>query len=264
MNIAVCIKQVPATESKIRPSADGKDIDRTGLSYVVNPYDEFGVEEGLKVKEQCGEGTVTVITLGPEKAQEALRTCLAMGADEAIHIKDEALDGGDSYSVAFVLAEALKKGSYDLIFFGKQAIDDDSGAVGIQVAEMMALSHVAVINKLEVNIAEKRALAHRQIEGAVEVIETSLPTVFTCQKELNEPRYASLPGIMKAKKKPLTVWTLSDLGLNPEVTGLTGAKTMIEKIVSPPVRVAGTVIEGDPPTAVKALARLFREEIKVL
>ena len=264
MNIAVCIKQVPATESKIRPSADGKDIERTGLSYVVNPYDEFGLEEGLKIKEQCGEGRVSVITIGSDKAQEALRTCLAVGADEAIHIKDKALDGGDSYSVALVLAEALGKGNYDIIFFGKQAIDDDSGAVGIQVAEMMALPHVAVINKLEVNIEEKRALAHRQIEGAIEAIETSLPAIFTCQKELNEPRYASLPGIMKAKKKPLTVWTLSDLDLDSEVVGSRGAKTVIEKIASPPVRVAGTIIEGDPPTAVKELVRLFREEAKVL
>jgi len=264
MKIAVCIKQVPASESKIRPSADGKDIDRRGLSFVVSPYDEFGLEEALKIKEQSGDARVTVLTIGPEKAQDALRTCLAVGADEAIHIKDEAFEGGDAYSVALVLTEALKKEDYDLIFFGKQAIDDDSGAVGIEVAEMMGLPHVAVINKLEVDFVASRAVAHRQIEGALEVIETSLPAIFTCQKELNEPRYASLPGIMKARKKPLTIMSRNDLGLASDRVGSKGAKSLIEKITAPPSRESGVLIEGDPPTAVKELARLFREEIKVL
>ncbi len=264
MNIAVCIKQVPSTESKIRPSVDGKDIDRSGLSYVVNPYDEFGVEEGLKIKEQLGDGTVTAISIGQDKVSEALRTCLAVGVDQAIHIKDEALEGSDAYTIARVLATALKKSSYDVIFFGKQAIDDDSGAVGIHVAELMGLPHVSVINKLEIFAGENRAVAHRQIEGAVEVVETPLPAVFTCQKELNEPRYASLPGIMKAKQKPLTVWNLSDLEINPESVGSAKAMLSVEEITSPPVRVTGTIIKGNPSEAVSELLRLLREEAKVL
>jgi len=264
MKMAVCIKQVPASESKIRPAADGKDIDRRGLSFVVNPYDEFGLEEALKIKEQQGGGTVTVITLGPDKAQEALRTCLAVGADEAVHIKDEAFESGDAYATARVLAEALKGGGYDLIFFGKQAIDDDSGAVGIEVAEMMGLPHVAVINKLEVDSEKGRAVAHRQIEGALEVFEVSLPAVFTCQKELNTPRYASLPGIMKARKKPLNPLSLADLGLSPEQVGKNGALTQLQEIRTPPSRESGHLIEGDPAEAARELARLFREEIKVL
>lgn len=263
MNIAVCIKQVPATESKIKPAEDGLDIDRTGLSYVVNPYDEFGVEEALKIKEQVGEGKVSVISIGPDKTVEALRTCLAVGADQAIHIKDDALVGGDAYTTARVLSAALKKGNYDLIFFGRQAIDDDSGAVGIQVAELMGLPHVAGINKFKLNAEERTALAHRQIEGAVEIIETSLPAVFTCQKELNEPRYASLPGIMKARQKPMTVWSLSDLELSAEACGPEAAKLAIEKVASPPVREAGKKIEGDTTQAVTELVRLLREEAKI-
>lgn len=264
MNIVVCIKQVPATESKIKPSADGKDIDRTGLSYVVNPYDEFGVEEALKIKERLKTGEVTVITIGPDKAAEALRTCLAVGADRAIHIKDPALEGGDAYSTAVVLAAALKKQPYDIIFFGKQAVDDDNGAVGIHVAERMGLPHVALVNKLELYPEETRAVAHRQIEGALEVVETPLPAIFTCQKGLNEPRYASLPGIMKAKQKPLAVLSLSDLELKPDQVGSRGAKLSIDRLELPPVRGAGKVIEGDPARAVAELVRLLREEAKIL
>jgi len=264
MNIAVCIKQVPATESKIKPSADGKEIDRTGLSYVVNPYDEFGVEEGLKIKERLKSGQVTVITIGPDKAAEALRTCLAVGADQAVHIKDPALEGGDAYSNAVVLAAALKKQPYDIIFFGRQAIDDDNGAVGIEVAELMGLPHVAAVNKLEIDPAAKRAVAHRQIEGALEVVETPLPAIFTCQKGMNEPRYASLPGIMKAKQKPLAVLSLQDLGLTSDQVGARGAKLQVDKLELPPVRSAGKIIEGDAATAVSELVRLLREEAKIL
>ncbi|TAK00401.1 MAG: electron transfer flavoprotein subunit beta/FixA family protein [Candidatus Manganitrophaceae bacterium] len=264
MNIAVCIKQVPASESKVKPSADGKDIDRTGLTYVVNPYDEFGVEEALRIKERLKTGQVTIVTLGPDKAAEALRTCLAVGADQAIHIKDPALEGGDAYTTALALAAALKRSPYDILFFGRQAIDDDNGAVGIHVADLMGLPHVAGINKLEIDAPAKKAVAHRQIEGAIEVVEVSLPAIFTCQKGLNEPRYASLPGIMKAKQKPLAVLTLADLGLDPKEVGSSGAKLVVEKIESPPVRSEGKIIEGEPAQAVAELVRVLREEIKVL
>lgn len=264
MNIAVCIKQVPATESKIKPSPDGKDIDRTGLSYVVNPYDEFGVEEALKIKEQIGEGTITAISIGQEKTAEALRTCLAVGVDQAIHIKGAALAGSDAHAIARILTAVLQKEHYDLIFFGKQAIDDDSGAVGIHVAEMMHLPHVAAINKLEIIAGEKRAVAHRQIEGGTEVIEIPLPAVFTCQKELNQPRYASLPGIMKAKQKPMAVLTLADLDIPADSVGSVHAKISIHQITAPQARTAGKMIEGNPAEAVSALVRLLHEEAKVL
>jgi electron transfer flavoprotein beta subunit len=264
MNIVISIKQVPATEAKIKVAPDGLDIDRTGLTYVVNPYDEFGVEEALRIKERFGQGTVTVITIGPEKAQEALRTCLAIGADKAVHIKDPALEGGDAYATALALSAALKTIPFDVLFFGKQAIDDDNGAVGIHVAELLGLPHVAVVNRLEIDEKARRATAHRQIEGAVEVVEIPLPAVFTCQKGLNEPRYASLPGIMKAKQKPLAVLTLAELGLKPEEVGRAGAKLSLSRMFPPPERGEGRILTGEPQTAVAELVRLLREEAKVI
>ncbi len=264
MNIAVCVKQVPATDSRIKPSVHEDDIDRTDISYVVNPYDEFGVEEALKIRDRLKAGSVTVITIGPEKAAETLRSCLAVGADQAIHLKDPSLAGGDAYSTALVLAAAIKKGSYDIIFFGKHAVDSDSGAVAIHVAEFLGLPHVGVINQLIINAEEKHAVAHRQIEGAIEVVETSLPAIFTCQKGLNEPRYATLAGIMKAKQKPLTVFTLDDLGLTESQVGSKGAKLVVERLEVPLARKAGVILEGDPDSAVAELVRLLHEEVKVL
>lgn len=262
MNLIVCIKQVPATEAQIRIDASKKDIDRSNLTYVVNPYDEFGVEEALRIKEKFGKGKVTVITMGPAKAVEALRNCLAMGADEAIHLKDDTFEGADSYATALVLAAALSRVPYDIIFFGKQAVDDDNGAVGIQVAELLNIPHVAVVNKLEID--GKRAVANRQIEGGTEIVETSLPAVFTCQKGLNEPRYASLPGIMKAKNKPLKGMTLADLSLKAENVGRAGSKLNLLGMALPPKRKGGRIIEGEPPQAVRELVRLLREEAKVI
>jgi len=264
MNIVVCIKQVPATEAKIRVTPSGNDIDRTHLSYVVNPYCEFGVEEALRIKERLGAGEVTVVSLGPSKVVEALRTCLAMGADRAIHLRDDSFEGGDSFATALALATALKRLSFDLLLFGKQAVDDDDGAVGIQVAELLGLPHVAVVNKLEINAEHKSAVAHRQIEGGIEVVEISLPAVITCQKGLNEPRYASLPGIMKAKQKPLQELDLKTLGLDPAAAGVAGAKLKLVKLIPPAARTAGKILKGPPSQAVKDLVRLLREEAKVL
>ncbi len=264
MNIAVCIKQVPASDSRLMPSPESVDIKREGLSYVVNPYDEFGLEEALQIRERLGGGQVTVLTIGPEKAAEALRTCLAMGADCAVHLKDPTLEGADTYTTAVVLAAALKKQPYDIIFFGKQAIDDDGAAVGIYVAEFMGLPHVAVVNKLDLFPGERRAVAHRQIEGAIEVVEVSLPAIFTCQKGLNEPRYASLPGIMRAKQKPLSIFSLQELGLTPRQVGGTGAKCYIQHLVLPATRPTGKIFSGDVTSSVAALVQHLREDIKIL
>jgi len=264
MNIVVSVKQVPSTESKISVAPDGLDIDRTSLSYVVNPYDEFGLEEALRIKERIGSGTVTVLTVGPEKAQDALRSCLAVGADKAIHVKDPLAQGGDAHATARVLAAALKTIPFDILFFGKQAIDDDSGAVGIHVAEFLGVPHVAVVNKLEIDVPTKRAVAYRQIEGALEVVETPLPALFTCQKGLNEPRYPSLPGIMKAKQKPLTVLTLADLGLKPQEVGKSGSTLHLREMKPPPVRSEGKILTGEAATAVEQLVRLLHDEAKVI
>ena len=264
MNMVVCIKQVPATEAKIRVAPNGSDIDRMNLSYVVNPYCEFGVEEALRIKEKLGAGEVTVVSLGPSTAVEALRTCLAMGADKAVHLRDDSFENGDSITTALALATALKRLTFDLLLFGKQAVDDDNGAVGIQVAELLGLPHVAVVNKLEIDAVHRTAVAHRQIEGGIEVVETTLPAVITCQKGLNEPRYASLPGIMKAKQKPFQELDLKALGLGPATVGAAGAKLKLVKLTSPATRTAGKILDGSSSQAVKELVRLLQEEAKIL
>jgi len=264
MNMAVCIKQVPATEMKIKPADNRKEIDWVGLSYVVNPYDEFAVEEALQIKERIGCGSVTAITVGPDKAAEALRVCLAVGVDQAIHVKDPPLAGGDNHTTSLVLTAVLKMQPYDIIFFGKHAIDDAEGAVGIRVADRLGLPHVSVVVKLEVYPEEKRAVAHRQIEGGVEVVEVSLPAVFTCQKGLNEPRYASLPGIMRAKQKPLTVVTLAKLGLAPNQVGEVGAYAVVDAIAPAPIRKVGQILQGDPTQMVLDMVGLLHDDAHIL
>ncbi|UCD56070.1 MAG: electron transfer flavoprotein subunit beta/FixA family protein, partial [Candidatus Hydrogenedentota bacterium] len=195
MKIIVLMKQVPDTETKVQVKPGETTISTEGVTYVINPYDEFAIEEALKIKDAKGEGEVALVSLGWDKAAEALRTGLAMGADKAVHLNDPAFLGGDACSVAVALSKALKKMEYDLILCGKQAIDYDNHQVGVRVAELLEIPHVAVVTKLE--LQDGKAAAHREVEGGTEVIETPLPAVITCQKGLNEPRYASLKGIMK-------------------------------------------------------------------
>ncbi|MBW1712175.1 MAG: electron transfer flavoprotein subunit beta/FixA family protein [Deltaproteobacteria bacterium] len=262
MELIVCLKQVPDTEAQIKVGADGKSIDEAEIKWVMNPYDEFGVEEALKIKEAKG-GTVTVVSVGPARVTEALRTALAMGADQALHVDDEATLGGDSYSTALVLAAALKDRPYDIIFCGQRAVDDDRGQVGSILAEMLDIPAVTVINKLEVE--DGSVTANRPVEGQVMVIKSPLPVVLTAQKGLNEPRYASLPGIMKAKKKPLEVKKLADLGLDPGQAGSAGALVEVVKMVPPPEREAGIVVEGETPQEKAAkLADLLHNQAKVV
>jgi electron transfer flavoprotein beta subunit len=267
MKLVVCVKQVPATESNLRIAADGMDVERSGLSFVVNPYDEFAVEEALRIKERFGGTEVTVLSLRPhagQKTEEALRTCLAMGADKALLVSDPAFESGDSFTTALVLATALRRLSFDLLLFGKQSVDDEDGAVGIQTAELLGIPHVSVVNRLEILLDARTARAHRQVEGGIEVVETPLPALITCQKGLNEPRYPSLPGIMQARHKPLEIWNRDMLGLAPETIGAAGAKVKVMRLEPPPPRAAGRLIQGDASTAVKELVRLLHEEAKVI
>ena len=264
MNVVVCVKQVPDTESVIKIKPDGSEIITDDLKYVMNPYDEFGVEEALKVKEKMG-GTVTILCMGPSRSVETIRTGLAMGADKAVHLDDPSLEGGDSFATATSLAAALKGMEYDLIFCGKQAVDDDSSQVGQMLAEMLGLPHVSLIQKLEIADDKKSATVHSQVEGGMAILDVSLPAVLTTQKGLNEPRYASLPGIMKAKKKPLETKDAAALGLSSDSVGCAGSKTMITKMTPPPQRAAGKVVEGEgPQETVPKLVKLLREEAKII
>lgn len=260
MNAIVCAKQVPSTDIKIEVK-DGRVNEASLESYVMNPYDEYALEEALLLKERFEEGKVTLVTLGPERVRETILTGLAMGADEAIHIKGEEFAELDGYTTAKVLAEAIKKLDYDIILCGKQGVDDDNAQVGIALAELLGLPHVSVVTKLEVSDDKNRAIAQREVEGGKEVVETPLPAVITAQKGLNEPRYPSLRGIMTAKKKPLQRWGPSDLGLDP--TELE-AKVRVVEVSPPPERQAGRIVEGEPAEAARKLVHLLREEAKII
>lgn len=264
MNIIVCLKQVPDTETQIKVGSDGKSIVTDDIKWVMNPYDEHGVEEALRIKEKFG-GEVTVVGLGPKRVTESIRTALAMGADKGMLISDEALEGSDSLAVAKALAAAIKELDYDLIFSGQRGVDDDMGVVGANIAELLDIPQLSVIDKVEVAEDGKSVKVNRPIEGSTLVIESPLPALITTQKGLNEPRYASLPGIMKAKKKPFDEKTLSDLGLDAAEFGEGARKVKILEIKPPPAREAGKIVEGETPQEKAAgLAKLLHDEAKVI
>lgn len=257
MKIAVLLKQVPDTETKIKFQDGGKGIDEADIKYIINPYDEFAVEQALKTKEAAG-GEVIIVSLGGPKAVETIRTALAMGADKAIHISS---DGAslDSYTASLALASALKAENVDLIFAGKQAIDDDAAQVGPMVAEFLGLPQVTVVDKFELSGDKKGARVNRAVGGgSSEVYDVSFPAVITCDKGLNTPRYASLPGIMKAKTKPVQVKPVAEL--------LAGATALVElsNYQAPPPRPEGRVLKGELADQVKELVKLLREEAKVI
>jgi len=253
VNSAVILKQVPDSEALIKIKPDGSGFVKEGVKFVINPYDEFGVEEALKKKEAAGSGEVTIVSLGPDRAVESIRTALAMGADKGVLLKVGEDQYTDALGVAKALAEVLKGGGHKLIFCGKQAIDDDMAQVGPMVAEILGLPCVTVVTK--VDISGDKAVCTREIEGGKEVVEVALPAVIACQKGLNEPRYASLPGIMKAKKKPLDIKDAKLEAPNAEIV----------KWENPPQRAAGRIIEGEDASAkAKALVKALREEAKVI
>ncbi len=256
MNIIACVKQVPDTEAQIKVKADGSGIEEGQIKWVMNPYDEFGVEEALKLKEKNG-GDVTIVCVGPARAMETIRTALAMGADKGVHICDPAFDNADAFVTANALAAVIKTLPHDIVFCGQRAIDDDSGQVGAMLAEVLNVPQLTLVTKLE--FAGSSVKVIRPIEGAQLSIETALPAVVTCQKGLNEPRYASLPGIMKAKKKPVDVKNAAAIGV------ATDAKATVAKTVPPPARPPGKIICGDD-AALKAaeLGKLLREEAKAI
>jgi len=258
MKIVVCVKYVPDTAIKIKVAANGTDVDLTDISLVVNPYDEFAVEEALKIKEKLG-GEVVVVGAGAETASAGLRTCLAMGADSAILISDSSLEKADSFVIGTALARVCRTLNPDLILFGKHAIGVDNGQVPSVVAEQLDLPQASVVTKLD--ILDKRFRAERDIEGAQEIIEGSLPAVITAQKGLNVPRYASLKGIMAAKKKQITLQPLASLGLSADDLK---PRISMEQITLPPSRPPGKILQGDIAETVPQLVKLLHEEAKIL
>lgn len=264
MNSIVCVKQVPDTEVRIEIE-DGQVVEEK-LQCVINPYDEYAIEEALRLREKFGEGRIIVLTLGPERAREAIMQALAVGADEAIHLMGEAFQGGDAYATAKALAEAIVRLDleYDIILCGKQGVDHDNAQVGIALAEMLNLPHVSLVTRLEVADDKSKATAQREVEEGKEVVEAPLPAVITTQKGLNEPRYPTFTGIRAARKKPIHKKTAAELGIDPRTVGAAGARLDIVSLSPPPERSAGQIISGNPVEACKELLRLLREEAKVV
>ena len=259
MKIVVCVKQVPDTETRIRVAPEGNAILEQDLNWIVSPFDEFAIEEALRIKEARG-GEVVLVTVGPDRAQSALRTGLAMGADAAIHVKDAALDAADTLTTARALAAAVGSlAPFDLVLTGQQGVGGDNSQIPGLLAELLDLPQVTVAVKIEVQ--DGKALVEREVEGGRETWETSLPAVISAQKGLNEPRYASLKGIMAAKKKPIDVKDAAALGL--DLSSL-APSTRVVALELPPARPAVRMIEGDPDAQASELLRLLHEEAKVI
>ena len=259
MKILVMVKQVPDTATLVKIAADAKSIETAGITWIVSPYDEYAVEEALRIKEKRAQGEVVAVSLGPDRVKEALRSCLAMGVDRAIHLLDPAWDGGDTLTTARALAAVIKQEAPALAFFGRQAIDDDMASVGAQVAELLGWPCASWIMEETVDEAGKTVRVGRQVEGGLEVFDLPLPALVSAQKGLNEPRYPTLKGIMGAKKKEIKDVKAADLGIAAEPPALS-----VLKLEALPPRPPGRIIPGEPAEAVKALVRALREDAKAI
>ena len=257
MKILVCIKHVPDTEAKIKVGPEGKSPDLAGVKMIVSPYDEFALEEALLIKEEGLATEVVVLGAGDEGAQGSLRQELAMGADRAIHVVDASLATADPLTRARALAAAIREEAPELVFTGKTGVGDDEGQVGPMLGELLDRPHAGAVDEL--TVASGRFTAHRGIEGAVEILEGHLPAVITWDKGNRTPRYPSLRGIMAAKKKPFVVKTAAELGLSSSAS-----LVVREALELPPARPAGRILTGDAGEAASTLARLLREDAKVI
>lgn len=260
MKIAVLVKQVPDTAAQIQIKPDQSGIVPEGIKYVLSPYDEFGVEEALRLKEKLGEGEVAALTVGPERAIEMLRNCMAMGVDQAVRIWNTEIEKIDAFGTAILLSKKLESMKPDLIWCGRQAVDDDMGVVGGVVAEKLQMPFVSLVNKFELLEDKKTVRVTRQSEGGEEVIEVALPCVLSAQKGLNDPRYPSLAGMMKAKKKEIE--EVDALTLIPDI--MQSVKSEMVRLEPPPPRPPGRMLKGTPEEMVKELVRALREEAKVI
>ena len=259
MKILVTIKQVPDTATQVKIAADGKTIDTTGITWIVSPYDEFAVEEALRIKEKRGQGEVVAVSLGPDRVKEALRSCLAMGCDRAIHLNDAAWSAADTLTTAKALAAVVKQEAPQLVLCGRQAIDDDMGAVTAQLAEVLGWPSAYWIMEEAIDGDGKSIRAARQVEGGLEVFELPLPAVLAAQKGLNEPRYPTLKGIMGAKKKEIKDLKAADLGLG-EVT----RELEVVALEALPPRPPGRILTGEPKDMARELVRALREDVKAI
>ncbi|MGE0614278.1 MAG: electron transfer flavoprotein beta subunit/FixA family protein [Bacteriovoracia bacterium] len=257
MNICVCVKQVPDTETKVKINADKSWIDTTGIKWIMSPYDEFAVEEALRLKEKNAGSTVTVVSAGPARVVETIRTALAMGADKGVHV--ELPETADNFMAAKALAGAIKKeGQAHIVFSGKEAIDDGAAQTTQLLGAFLEMPVVTVVLNAEYGASSVKC--KREVEGGtLEVVETQLPAIIAPQKGMNEPRYASLPNIMKAKKKEVTAYKMADVGVSDA-----DQKIRYKNFDLPPGKQAGKKLTGDVAQQAKDLVRMLHEEAKVV
>lgn len=257
MNILACIKQVPDTETKVKLNPDQTGIDAAGIKWIISPYDELAIEEALRLKEKNPGSTVTVVSAGPARVTDAIRTALAMGADNGVLV--ELPETADNNMAAKALSGAIKKeGQFDIVFTGKEAIDDGAAQVSQLMAEYLEVPSLTVV--LNIEYSGTTLKCKREIEGgAFEILEASMPLVIAAQKGLNEPRYASLPNIMKAKKKEIKTYKMADVGVSES-----DQKIKYKNLQLPPPKQAGKKLAGTPEAQAKELVRLLHEEAKVV
>jgi electron transfer flavoprotein beta subunit len=265
LKLGVLVKNVPDTEAKIKLKSDMTDIETQGIKFVMNPFDEYAVEEALKIKEKFGaDSTVTIISLGPDRAVETLRTALAMGADDAIHVSDPAFEGGDALANAKVLAKVIEPMGFDLLLGGKQGIDYDCAQTLGALAEHLGYAQAFIAVDLEFGSEDGTVVIKRRVEGGDEIVDVKLPAVISCEKGLNEPRYASLPGIMKAKKKEIKKVALADVGMAAEEVGAAGSSTKVVRYLPLPGRAPCKMLSGEAAEIAQQLVKDLREDAKVI
>ncbi|UMZ73279.1 electron transfer flavoprotein subunit beta/FixA family protein [Natranaerofaba carboxydovora] len=257
MDIIVCVKQVPdTTEVQIDPETG--TLVREGVPSIVNPFDLNAVEAALQLKEEHG-GTVTVITMGPPQAKDALKECLAMGADEAVLISDKDFAGADTWATSYTLAKSVEAlGNYDLVLCGKEAIDGDTAQTGPGIAEHLGIPQVTYLQKI-VKVEDEKMQVERVIDGGAETVEVPLPALMTCEKSMNEPRYATIKGTMKANKKEIPEYSAQDIKADPECIGLKGSPTKVKRVFAPEKKTGGEIIEGEPKEAVQTLVKKLQD-----
>ncbi len=261
MKILVCIKHVPDTETKIKLTADGR-LDESGIKWIISPFDEYALEQALLVRESRGTGEVVLTCAGREASRATLRQGLALGADRAVLILDERFERCDALVRARALAATVKAEGAELVLLGKYGVGTDEWQTAPMLAEVLGWPHVSAVCRFELD--GESITAAREVEGAVEVHETRLPAVISCEKGLNEPRYASLTGIMKAKKKPVTEKSAADLGLGADQVGVAGSGTRQTRVMTLPERGECKFIEGDAREAARKLVQVLRNEAKVI
>jgi len=258
MNIIVLVKQVPDT-SEVRINRETNTLIRDGVPSIINPYDMYAVEEALRLREKHG-GKVTVLTMGPPQAADALKDCVSLGVDDVVLLSDRAFAGADTWATSYALSMGIRKvGTYDLIIAGKQAIDGDTAQVGPETADMLGLPFVAYIRKIE-QVEGNKMVAERLMDEGYDVVETTLPALITVVKEINTPRLPSLKGKMKAKNLKVTAWSAQDIGAEVEKIGLKGSPTQVVRIFPPAPRGQREVLSGSIEEQVATVAKKLKEQ----